>query len=57
MEFKDYKDEHEIIRQMLWFEIAKAYVQSSNSTSIDEASKWADRILQEFDKRFKRPRD
>lgn len=51
---KDYKEEHELVRKELWIRVAVAYVQSSNSTSKEYASTWADRVLDDFDERFKK---
>ena len=45
--------EHEQIRKELWVKMAYAYVNSSNSTDKDRAAIWADKILEDFDKRFK----
>lgn len=55
MKTKDYKEEHELVRKELWIKIAYAYVNSSNSTSKEYASKWADQVLEDFDERFKKP--
>ena len=47
--------DHEMIRKELWANIARSYVNSSNSTDADGAARWADKILSDFDKRFKPP--
>ena len=52
---KDYTEEHDIIRKELWRDIACAYVSASNSTSSEGAAKWADKVLEAFDKRFPKP--
>jgi len=54
---KDYKEEHELVRKELWMRIACAYVNSSNSTSKEYASKWADQVLKDFDERFNKPNE
>jgi hypothetical protein len=54
---KDYKEEHDLVRKELWISIASAYVNSSNSTSKEGAAKWADKVLEDFDSRFKKPKD
>ena len=51
---KDYEKEHELIRQELWCRVACAYVQSSNSIRVERAPEWADHVLSEFDKKFKK---
>ena len=53
---KDYKEEHDLVRKELWMRIACAYVNSSNSTSKEHASKWADQVLMDFDSRFEKPK-
>lgn len=40
------------IRKELWIRIAEAYTSSSNSAYKEEAAVWADKILEDFDKRF-----
>lgn len=50
---KNYKEEHELIRQELWVRMAAAYVGAANATNINGPSKWADRVLEDFDERFK----
>ncbi len=40
-------------RRQLWADVYVAYVASSNSTSSDLASKWADDAVKKFDDRFK----
>ena len=52
MIIKDYKEEHDLVRKELWTRIACAYVNSSNSTNKENASKWADQVLKDFDSRF-----
>lgn len=49
---KDYKEEHELVRKELWMRVATAYVQSSNSISKEDAATWADKVLNDFDRRF-----
>ncbi len=44
---------HQNYRKELWSKVYIAYVSSSNSTSENAGSKWADIALSEFDKRFK----
>jgi len=57
MQNKDYKEEHDITRKKLWIDIFVAYTSSSNSTSREGGSKWADEALKQFDVRFKTPKD
>lgn len=45
--------DYEIIRAELWKEITVAYTTAANSTSSSGAVTWADKILKEFDERFK----
>ena len=45
--------DYEVIRAELWKEIAVAYVGADNSTNCTGAVNWADKILKEFDERFK----
>ena len=46
-------DDIEKIRQNLWCSIAVAYVSSINSGYKSEAAKWAEKVLEDFDERFK----
>lgn len=47
-----YDKEHELIRMKLWSDIACSYVNSSNSTRVNGAAEWADKVLKDFDSRF-----
>ena len=54
LKFKNVDKKYEIqdIRKKLWVDIVTAYVSSSNSLDKENASEWADYILNEFDERF-----
>lgn len=45
--------EHQSIRKELWVGIAVAVAQSSNSVESQTCWIWADKILAEFDSRFR----
>lgn len=45
--------EHQSIRKELWVGVAIAVAQSSNAVESRSCWTWADRVLAEFDNRFK----
>lgn len=49
--------DHEQQRKKLWCDVYVAYVTSANSTSSEYGKNWADKALQEFDKRFPKPNE
>ena len=48
------KERAEIIRKLLWVEVAVSVARSDNSTKPESCAKWADEVLEAFDKRFPR---
>lgn len=57
MNGKDELTSHELKRRELWIRIAEAYTSASNSTSRHGAVRWADTVLEGFDKTFPKPVD
>jgi len=47
------KKDFESMRAELWCNVFVAYVSASNSTQVEGAKNWADRAVENFDKRFK----
>lgn len=45
---------HNELKKQLWMRVVVAYVASSNSMSSGGASKWANKIVDDFDDTFKR---
>ena len=48
------KERAEIIRKLLWCEVAVVVARSDSSVHSTSCSKWADEVLEAFDKRFPR---
>lgn len=47
--------QHEFIRKQLWVNVATAVARAENAKSASAPANWANRALDEFDKRFPCP--
>jgi len=52
---KNYKQEHELMRQRVWSDVWSRVASSNKGVSGDICTAFADHALKEFDKRFNIP--